>query len=60
MKYTELYKLLESNGWKVDRVNKHKIYIHPDFDKPIVIGKHGNEEVPKGTLHTTMKRAGLK
>lgn len=60
MIFSELYRLLEKNGWYVKRTGKHKIYVHPDFEKPIPVSKHSGAEVPKGTLNQILKRAGLK
>lgn len=61
MKFSELYRKLEKTGWYVERTKRHHIYVHPD--KPgikIPIGKHGSQEVPKGTLNSILKQADLK
>mgnify|MGYP001393492185 CR=1 FL=1 len=60
MKFTELYRLLESNGWTRSEGGKHAKYTHPDFDYPIPVGRHPSKEVPKGTLEKIKKDAGLK
>ncbi len=61
MKYSELQRKLERKGWYIKRTNKHHIYVNDS--KPgvaIPIGRHGAEEVPKGTLNSILKAAGLK
>jgi predicted RNA binding protein YcfA (HicA-like mRNA interferase family) len=61
MKFAELQRKLEKEGWYIARTAKHHIYVHPD--KPgvqIPIGKHKSEEVATGTLNKILKLAGLK
>lgn len=60
MKFSELYRKLEKEGWYIERTNKHHIFRHPMTKKIIPVGKHGSEEVPKGTLNSILKAAGLK
>ncbi len=60
MKFSELYKLLEKNGWYLQKTKKHKKYRHPTIKGMIPVGKHKSQEVPTGTLDTILKRAGLK
>jgi len=60
MKFTELYKLLEANGWERKEGSKHTRYSHPDFQNTITVGRHPSKEVPKGTLSKILKDAGLK
>jgi len=60
MKFNELRKKLEKDGWYIIRTKKHHIYAHPTKPGEIPVGKHGNEEVPTGTLNSILKRAGLK
>ena len=62
MKYSELYRLLEKQGWKIVRTGKHHMYVHPDKpnERPIPVGKNQSEEVPKGTLNSILRMAGLK
>lgn len=64
MKFKELCKLLESNGWEKETGwkagGKHDKYVHPDFKNPIIVGRHPGREVPTGTLNTILKAAGLK
>lgn len=32
VKFSELYRLLESNGWKIKKGSRHFKYVHSDFD----------------------------
>jgi mRNA interferase HicA len=62
MKFSELHRKLQKAGWYIERHgNKHDIWGHPD--KPgvlIPVGRHGSQEVKKGTYESIMKAAGLK
>lgn len=60
VKFSELYRLLESHGWKVDKGSKHIKYVHPDFNFFIPVGRHRSAEVPTGTLNAILREAGLK
>jgi len=60
MKFSELYKILEKDGWQVERTKKHHIYAHPTKQGKIPVGKHSSEEVRTGTLNAILKLAGLK
>lgn len=60
MKFNELYRLLEKDGWYIERTKRHHIYSHPTKGGKIPVGKHGTQEVPKGTLNSIIKMAGLK
>ena len=60
MKFSELYRLLEENGWQKKKGKKHIKYVHPDFQKPIPVGRHPSKEVPTGTLEAIKRESGLK
>jgi len=64
VKYRELIKLLESAGWRLERMGKgdHIIYRHPDRSGPVVVAGGGklNRDVPKGTQNAILRQAGLK
>nr|AWJ66285.1 hypothetical protein [uncultured bacterium] len=62
MKVHELKKLLRKNGWTFKRQGKgdHEIWEHPDFDNNLSLDGKGSDDVPKGLLHDTIKKAGLK
>jgi predicted RNA binding protein YcfA (HicA-like mRNA interferase family) len=60
MKFSELYRLLEENGWILKKGTKHAKYVHPDFEKPVPVGRHPSKEVPSGTLRAIKREAELK
>jgi predicted RNA binding protein YcfA (HicA-like mRNA interferase family) len=63
MKIRDLIKLLEEEGWKLDRVKgSHRQFRHPGKPelRTITVAGHVSEEMPKGTLNAILKQAGLK
>lgn len=60
MKFSELYKMLEENGWEKKKGKKHIKYVHPDYPTPIPVGRHPGKEVPTGTLEKILKDSRLK
>lgn len=62
MKYKEVIKLLEKDGWSMARQKgSHRVYKHPARDGIVVVAGHRmQDEVPPGTLNSIMKQAGLK
>lgn len=58
MKGKDLVKLLEQNGWYVDRIHGSHHVLKKD-GKTEVIPVH-NKDIPVGLLNAIMKRAGLK
>ena len=56
----ELIKLLENNGWTLERVKgSHHQFRHPDFGYPVTV-PHPTKDLKKGTLQRIMKDAQLK
>ena len=61
MKFSELVKLLEKNGFKIMKEKGSiRYYGKPGWDKLIRIDYHGAKEVPTGTCHSVLKAAGIK
>jgi len=61
MKFSELVRLLETNGFRVVKEKGSiRYYGKPGWDKLIRVDYHGAKEVPKGTCHAILKAAGLK
>lgn len=60
MKYSQLQRILEQNGWYIIRTGKHHIYVHPTKPGRIPVGYHGSQEVAKGTQAGILKKAGIK
>lgn len=54
----ELIKLLERNGWILDRIKgSHHIMIKEE--KTISVPVHGKKDLPAGILHTLLKEGGI-
>ena len=48
MKWSELRRVAEAYGWRfVRHGGAHDIYAHPDKKSPLIIERHGNQEVKK-------------
>jgi predicted RNA binding protein YcfA (HicA-like mRNA interferase family) len=61
MKFSELVRLLERNGFEIVREKGSiRYYGKPGLDKLIRIDYHGSREVPTGTCEAILKAAGLK
>ena len=58
MKDKDLLKLMQKNGWKIDRT-KGSHHIMKKGDKTETIPIHG-KDVPPGLLNAILKRTGLK
>jgi len=55
-----LRKMLEKEGWVLDRVKgSHHQFKHPEKPGVITI-PHPRKDIPKGTVHSILKQAGLK
>ena len=60
MKPRELLKILEDNGWVIDRVRgSHYILKHPSKPGRPVIPMH-NKDLKPGTYNNVLHQAGLK
>ncbi|HIE5373328.1 TPA: type II toxin-antitoxin system HicA family toxin [Proteus mirabilis] len=60
MKSSELIKLLEKNGWILDRIKgSHHQFTHPDFSIVVTV-PHPRKDLKKGTLNQIIKSAKLK
>jgi predicted RNA binding protein YcfA (HicA-like mRNA interferase family) len=61
LKFSELVRLLEQNGFKiVKEKGSIRYYRKPGLDRIIRVDYHGSKEVPSGTCHSILKAAGLK
>ena len=62
MKYSELVKLIENDGWCLDRMKgSHRQYEHPTKMGIVTVAYHSpSDDVPKGMLNRILKDAGLK
>ena len=61
MKFSELVKLLERNGFEiVKEKGSIRYYGKQDWDRLIRVDYHGSKEIPAGTCDAILKAAGLK
>ena len=60
MTFREVEKIILSDGWTLKEVKgSHNQYVHPTKKGRVTIPKHSGD-IPKGTLNSIMKHAGLK
>jgi len=55
----QFIKLLQQNGWRLDRVEGSH-HILAKGEKTISVPVHSNKDLGKGLLHALMKQGGLK
>lgn len=63
MKYRDLVKMIEADGWRLERTaGSHLQFRHPVKPGTVTIPGGGklNKDVPSGTLNSVLKQAGLK
>ncbi|RPJ62458.1 MAG: addiction module toxin, HicA family [Acidobacteria bacterium] len=61
MKFSELVRLLEENGFQVVKEKGSvRYYGKPGCDRLIRVDYHGTTEVPSGTCHAILKAPGIK
>jgi predicted RNA binding protein YcfA (HicA-like mRNA interferase family) len=60
MKYREVIKQLEQDGWTLRRqVGSHRQFKHSIKPGTVTVAGQPNDDVPKGTLRSILKQAGL-
>ncbi|MGA2452403.1 MAG: type II toxin-antitoxin system HicA family toxin [Solirubrobacteraceae bacterium] len=61
MKVREVTRLIEADGWRLERQRgSHRIYRHPDKSGTVTIAGRPGQDVPAGTLGNILRQAGLK
>ena len=61
MKFSELVRLLEENGFRiVKEKGSIRCYGKSGWDRLIRVDYHGTKEVPTGTCHSILRAAGIK
>jgi predicted RNA binding protein YcfA (HicA-like mRNA interferase family) len=61
MKFTELIRLLEENGFEiVKQKGSIRYYGKTGWNRLIRLDYHGSQEVPNGTSHAIANSAGIK
>ena len=61
MKVREVLKLLKSDGWVLVRTKgSHRQFKHPTKRGTVTVAGKPSLDVPRGTLNSILKQAGLK
>ena len=61
MKVRDVLKLIENDGWYLARVRgSHRQFKHSSKPGLVTVAGHPSVDVPKGTLNSVLKQAGLK
>ncbi|HEX6174099.1 MAG TPA: type II toxin-antitoxin system HicA family toxin [Candidatus Binatia bacterium] len=60
MRFNELVRLLEQNGFRLIREKGSVRYAKAGVDRLIRVDYHGAKEIPTGTCNAILKAAGLK
>ncbi len=61
MKVREVIRLVEDDGWRlVEMEGSHRQFKHPSKPGRVTISGHPGDDMPKGTLASVMRQAGLK
>lgn len=61
MKVREVIKVIQQDGWfQVRQRGSHRKFHHPVKRGTVTIAGQSGEHVPKGTLNSILKQAGLK
>jgi predicted RNA binding protein YcfA (HicA-like mRNA interferase family) len=60
MNSKEIIKLIEKDGWKHVRTTGSHHHFRHDTKKGTVTVPHPKKDLPKGTVNSIMKQAGLK
>ena len=61
MKFTELVRLVEANGFRMIREKGSvRYYAKPGWPRLIRIDYHGSKEIPTGTCQSILKAAGIR
>ncbi len=61
MKYRQIVKMIQDDGWYLDRTRgSHKQFKHPTKPGIVTIAGKPNEDASKGTLNNILKQADLK
>lgn len=61
MKDSELYQILRKAKCEIEREGtSHTIWFSPISGRKFTVPRHKNEDVPKGTLNSILKAAGIK
>lgn len=59
MKWSELRRIAEEKGWYLARRGKHDVYKHDGIDGPLLIERHGAQEIKDSLYHKLKKQIGF-
>lgn len=61
VKVRDAIKLVERDGWRLNRTRgSHRHFKHSTKPGIVTIAGHPNVDIPRGTLNSVLKQAGLK
>lgn len=61
MKVREVIQLLEAEGWRLVVIKgSHRQFKHPERPGRVTVSGHLGDDMPKGTLASVKRQAGLK
>jgi predicted RNA binding protein YcfA (HicA-like mRNA interferase family) len=61
LKVRDVIRLLTRNGWKKDRQKgSHRQFVHPSNPHTITVAGKEGTDMPPGTAHDILKKAGVK
>jgi predicted RNA binding protein YcfA (HicA-like mRNA interferase family) len=61
VKVSELIRLLQTDGWRLARTRgSHRQFTHPTKPGTVTVAGSPSVDVPRGTLTSVFKQAGLK
>ncbi|HEV2383223.1 MAG TPA: type II toxin-antitoxin system HicA family toxin [Terriglobia bacterium] len=61
MKVREVIRLIHEDGWRlVDTEGSHRQFKHPSKPGRVTVSGHPGDDMPKGTLASVTRQAGLK
>ncbi|SDE20093.1 Predicted RNA binding protein YcfA, dsRBD-like fold, HicA-like mRNA interferase family [Dyadobacter soli] len=61
MNAKQLLEILKEDGWYLKaQAGSHRQFVHPIKSGKVTVSYQGKDEIPKGTLNSILKQAGLK
>ena len=61
MKVRDVIRLVEADGWRLSVTKgSHRQYKHPVKPGKVTVSGKPGADMPEGTLHATLKQAGLR
>jgi predicted RNA binding protein YcfA (HicA-like mRNA interferase family) len=61
VKVRDVLKLIEAEGWRLkEQEGSHRQFAHATREGKVTIAGHPSVDVPKGTLRSILRQAGIK